>query len=70
MSEQLLTLSEAGRRLNVSYPRITELARRGTIPIVRIGRQIRVHPGKLDEFIEKGGQPLPGNWRRQSPEAV
>jgi len=67
---RLMTLKEVCQILNVSYSRACELARTGMLPSVRLGRSIRVHPEKLEQFIEAGGQALPGGWRRRPPEAV
>jgi excisionase family DNA binding protein len=60
----LLTLQEVAERLSVSYGRAAELARLNVIPVVRLGRQIRVDPIRLQEFIAGGGRALPGGWRR------
>ncbi|MEK7750332.1 MAG: helix-turn-helix domain-containing protein [Planctomycetota bacterium] len=68
MTNQLLTLSEAARVLNVKYNRVTALARENVIPVVRLGRQYRVDPEALSEFIRSGGKALPGGWKRE-PEA-
>lgn len=66
MGESLLTLEEVSRKLSISYPRAAELARRGILPVVHLGRQKRVDPATLQRFIENGGQALPGGWRRVS----
>lgn len=58
MPKELWTLSQAARVLNVQYHRAAELAREGVIPVVRLGRQIRVDPEKLEAFISGGGTPL------------
>jgi excisionase family DNA binding protein len=65
---RLMDLKQVCQILNVSYSRACELARTGVLPCVRIGRTIRVHAEKLDEFIERGGFRLPGGWRRRPPE--
>ncbi len=64
MNSQLLTLEETARVLTVTYARAAELARQGVIPVVRLGRQIRVNPDDLNQFIASGGKALPGGWRR------
>jgi excisionase family DNA binding protein len=67
MGQSLLTLEDSAKILNVSYARAAQLAREGVLPgTVRLGRQIRVHPDKLQEFIDTGGCALPGGWRRQT----
>ena len=65
-SQSLMSLRDAARRLGVGYPRACELAREGILPVVRLGRTIRVDPAALDEFIRSGGKPLPGGWRREA----
>jgi excisionase family DNA binding protein len=64
--EQLLTLKQTANLLHVSYARATELAREQIIPVVRLGRQIRVNPADLNQFISDGGKALPGGWRRST----
>ena len=64
--KKLLRLSEVTTILPVSYQRLAELARRGILPTVRLGRQIFVDPARLAEFIAAGGKALPGGWRRES----
>jgi excisionase family DNA binding protein len=66
---RLLRIPEVAERLDVTEARAYELARTGALPAVRIGRQIRVHPDQLAEWIQAGGTPLPGGWRRE-PEAA
>jgi hypothetical protein len=44
------------------------MARCGILPagvVVKLGRHWRVNPERLEEFIDNGGQALPGGWRRQ-----
>jgi excisionase family DNA binding protein len=66
MSKTLLTIEQAAELLNVSYARAAQLARENVLPTVRLGRQYRVCPEKLAEFIAAGGRPLPGGWRREA----
>lgn len=66
MLRRKLTLREAADVLQVSYHRAAELARQGLIPVIRLGRQVRVCPDQLETFIAKGGRALPGGWRRLS----
>ncbi len=65
MHQTLLTLEETAKQLNVSYARAAQLAREGILPTIRLGRQIRVHPDQLSEFLARGGRALPGGWRRE-----
>ena len=56
MSEaRLLTIDEVAEILSVSSARAYQLARSGTIPVVRLGRQVRVDSEKLRLWIERGG---------------
>jgi excisionase family DNA binding protein len=64
--EEALTLADVARVLHVNYQRAAELARLGILPHFRLGRQIRVSRAQLNEFIQNGGQPLPGVWRRDA----
>jgi excisionase family DNA binding protein len=60
----LLTLTEVAKILRVKYARATDLARSNILPVVRLGRQVRVDQRALDAFIAGGGKALPGGWRR------
>jgi excisionase family DNA binding protein len=60
MESRLLRMEEVARVLDVSMARAYELAREGLLPIVRIGRQVRVDTVALESWIQKGGQPLEG----------
>lgn len=67
-SESLKSVEYAAQRLNVSIQRAYELVREGVFPdgvVVHLGRQIRINPGRLEQFIAEGGQALPGGWRRE-----
>ena len=56
MLPKLLTIPQVAPALGVTVPRAYELARTGLIPIVRVGRQVRVNEAKLIDWIENGGQ--------------
>lgn len=62
----LLTVPEVSERLKISEARVRELGRLGLLPVVRLGRQVRVDPERLDAWIAEGGQALPGGWRREA----
>jgi excisionase family DNA binding protein len=64
MNPGLMTLQRAAQVLDITYARAAELARIGILPVVRLGRQVRVDSARLASFIESGGQALPGGWRR------
>jgi len=55
---RLLTAKQTAELLQVTLPRVYELARVGLIPCVRMGRQIRFPESKLMEWIEQGGSAL------------
>jgi len=52
---RLLTAKEVANLLQVALPRVYELARKGSLPCVRMGRQIRFHEARLAEWVERGG---------------
>jgi excisionase family DNA binding protein len=55
--EKLLRIPEVARILDLPIPRVYEIVRRGLLPTVRIGRQLRVAPSLLAAFVSKGGTP-------------
>ncbi len=61
---EALTTNEVARILKVKPARVQELVRQGILPHFRLGRQIRIDQQQLQHFIERGGQALPGGWRR------
>ena len=61
---RLLQMKDVAEQLGVSVQRAYELARTGLIPVVHIGRQIRVEEGRLRAWIRDGGRALPGGWKR------
>ena len=52
---RLLTAKETAEILQVTQPRVYELARSGLLPCVRMGRQIRFDQEKLREWAARGG---------------
>ncbi|MGG0848819.1 helix-turn-helix domain-containing protein [Peribacillus simplex] len=63
MERKLLTVPEVAVILNVSEERAYSLARSRLLPIVKLGRQVRVDERKLNEWIEQGGAGLQGGWK-------
>lgn len=61
---RLLTAAEAAEILAVTPARVYELVRQDVLPHVRLGRQVRIDPDRLEAWIAAGGQALPGGWRR------
>ena len=68
MSEKVLeSVSYAARRLNITEARTYQLIREGVLRgAVKLGRQVRIDPDELEEFIKNGGQALPGGWRKEA----
>ena len=62
MQKQLLTLEDTARLFGVTYARAAELARERIIPVVPLGRQIRVDPETLTSLISGGDKALPGGF--------
>jgi excisionase family DNA binding protein len=62
----LLSVEEVALILGVSVARAYELCRTNLLPHVRLGRQIRINPDRLNAFIEDGGKRLLGGWRREA----
>lgn len=60
LMNRLLKMVEVAQILDVSEDRAYDLARRGLLPIVRLGRQVRVDEAKLTSWINAGGAGLPG----------
>jgi excisionase family DNA binding protein len=57
---ELLTVPEVAQVLRISRGRCYELCRRGFIPTIRVGRQLRISPAELNAFIQRGGKSLDG----------
>ena len=55
---RLLLVQEAANLLRVTPNRLYDLAKRGIIPCVHIGRQVRFHEELLLDWIARGGYPL------------
>lgn len=66
MDKKLLRLPEVARILDLKEDRVYALAREGIIPVIRIGRQLRVDPDKLQEWLDNGGQGYAGGWKREA----
>jgi excisionase family DNA binding protein len=55
MTESLLRLEEAARRLAVSERTTQRLLDQGRLPGVKVGGQWRIAPGQLEQWIAAGG---------------
>ena len=63
--QKLLRVSELAEHLNISVARAYEITRKGLIPAVRIGRQVRVDRDQLQAWLDSGGTPVPQHKRSQ-----
>ena len=61
---RLMTVSEAAELLRLRPARVYQLGRAGVLPVVHLGRQVRVDEQALRDWIARGGQALSGGWRR------
>jgi len=48
---QLLTIPQVSERLTLPVGRVYELARQGKLPVVRVGKYVRVHAVQLERWI-------------------
>ena len=55
---KLLLASEAAALLRITQNRLYDLGKRGVIPCVRIGRQVRFPEDKLLAWLDAGGASL------------
>jgi len=60
--EQLLTVKEVAFLLNTSVARVYDLAAKGILPVVEMGRLKRFDREILRAWIKNGGRALPGGW--------
>ena len=67
MISTLLTLTQTADILNVTYARASDLARRGFLPTVRLGRQIRIDADRLQKLITEGGRSLRSESESETP---
>lgn len=49
----LLTRKETAQKLGVSLPTVDRLIARGELPVVRLGRSVKIHEGLLDEWVRE-----------------
>ena len=54
----LLRMGEVAEILSISTERAYQLGRDGRLPVVRIGKHVRVNPEALKEWMDAGGSPL------------
>jgi hypothetical protein len=69
LESKLESVSWGARRIGVKEQRVYNLIAEGFFPVgivVRIGRQIKICPERLEEFLAAGGAALPGGWKREA----
>ena len=60
MERQLITVSETAKILGIGRTKAYELVRTNALPVVRLGKAIRIPKGALLQFIDDNTQ-LPDN---------
>ena len=58
---EVLTVDDVASRLQVSRRRVYDLLRLRWLPVVHVGRQLRVPSEAVRQFIAGGGYPLGGS---------
>lgn len=53
--ERLLEVPEVGKLLGLSEKSVRDKARTGELPAVRVGREWRFMPSRLQSWLESGG---------------
>lgn len=67
VGKRLLKVPEVARRLGISVSAVYEAARQNRIGgLVRVGRCVRFDSERFEDWLDKGGQALPGGWRNSS----
>lgn len=62
--EKLMTPERTFEIIGVSKQQGYSLIRQGILPAVKLGRQYRIDPETLREWIRSGGQAYSGGWRK------
>ena len=53
LPQDLMTIQEAATRARVSVKTLRRAAQRGDLPVVHVGRLLRVRPVHLSEFYDR-----------------
>lgn len=61
MESQTVTVEEAARMLGIGRNLAYELARRGRLPVIRLGRRIVVPRVGLERLLEEAWDPAEGS---------
>ncbi len=64
---KLLTVAQVAEILDLSEAQVYALGRSGILPVIHLGRSVRVAEDQLEQWIRRGGQSWPGGWRRDTP---
>lgn len=63
--EKLMSPKAAFDIIGVSEQQGYSLIRQGILPVVKVGRQYRVDPEALRDWIRSGGRSFEGGWRKE-----
>jgi excisionase family DNA binding protein len=66
ISDKFLTISEVAEILSVSSSLLYKQVSQGTLPVVRLGRAIRVEQTDLISFIERNHQSTIPSWQKMN----
>ncbi len=56
MANEIMTVEQLAKYLNVGVTTIYKLANEGKIPGTKVGNQWRFRKEKIDEWLDKGGK--------------
>ena len=56
MANEIMTVEQLAKYLNVGVTTIYKLANEGKIPGTKVGNQWRLRKEKIDEWLDKGGK--------------
>lgn len=65
MTKRFQSTSELAGEWGVKVGTIQRYVREGIIPHVRIGRSVLFDTKQIEQWINQGGQSLPGGWRKE-----
>jgi nitrogen PTS system EIIA component len=57
MNEQIYTIPEVAEYLKLSKSKVYLLVQKGTIPHIKIGRNVRIRESELMEWLDKSQTP-------------
>ncbi len=65
---RLLTVEDVRAELNIGRTLVYRLVERGALPVVRVGRALRVRPADFEAYLEANLCPSPRRRQRALPE--